>query len=1190
MYKICVVGLGGSGGKTLQFLMDQLRTELTGAGWERPHLPKCWEFVHIDVPPAPDGIGPGLPATVPSQGGSYIPVTTPGDSYAVLDSAVEQALTKHPQGSQLHQLARWRPIPAHVGTEITKGAGQFRAIGRLLTLSRAQHIYNGLVSAGDRLNSSAASEELQVLGRTLGFAPGGQASDQGTMLLVVSSLAGGTGASMTLDVCNLLRAVAGQVPNFPPDAIAFLYTPDVFAQLKGSDRTGVNANALGTVSELMAALSAAREPWTADQWAIYGGVPKPQQPGRGPAAVIPVGSTNGVSGQAFGDRTQDTIYRGLARSLAAMYLSESQTNSLLAYAIGNRASTMMGLGDVTDLIDQPAVSPAQPRSNVKPYFGSIGFASLGLGRDRYAEYAAQRLARGAVEKLLRGHHDRAVLTQEKSPDEAVREYGAIAYPLFLDWAGLPNPARGDVLGGWVDDVWAAAARGEVGSRAAQEAVAPVMQPGLNERASYFAQQLTGLISNAVPGLMSTTDQDLRAAAGRWVPAIQSRVETALLRVVGEFGLPVAVSVVDRLTTDIEVLTGRLVQAGTISSNAQSIAADSTAQLQTVNNRMDARHGVLGQAVARVRDHFTELVNRRAAALVGQLLPQLVTHLLQPLRTGLVDTTRELGHEENKQAPAAAVRTTHVPSWPRAGESVPQRFGTAHNEVLLEDASTYPSLFADQVQLTFQDDQLRPSVEQAEERAVFEAATWFESGRGVLRGVAGLASVAPDRSPSRLGRRSDWWPAALSDQNQARKSRYEPQFTPEPLLEATRAWVGRVGQPLQRFTGQSLGDHLRMEGHGAYDRAAVVDAFVDKFLLAVRLAAPLVAVDAHLVKQVHGQEVKLDYEFSELPLAEDADLAARLRQALTQLPSLGDTTMRGFDGAISTVNRQRIDILGHYAAPYSPVVFSSLQQPIRSQWNEALASGSDIRRGFWTHRRGRPLAEFAPVSPLWLQSMITGFLVGRQVGEVVYPAEGSGSQGIAVWSVERRALEPLPYPMLGVDTLAEAPGWAVLAPLVESLALAIAQCDGDPGLTALRPYRSLFHLGAELQDTARRTASTAIENWVGRGVSRSGIRPRHDDPPAPDAEGRKEAIATRLQRLRTSAVSLVRAELPLQGDRGDFARITPHNVWQVSADWELAPQLTTACDQVLADLELAGVKDPYDPFAQVGGGARIEDPV
>ena len=137
MYKICVVGLGGSGGKTLQFLMDQLRSELTAIRWTADHLPRCWEFVHIDVPAAPDGVGPGLPPTVPAQGGTYIPVSTATDNYAVLDAALQTTLGNQPAGNQLRQLARWRPDPRAVNTPITSGAGQYRAVGRLLTLARA---------------------------------------------------------------------------------------------------------------------------------------------------------------------------------------------------------------------------------------------------------------------------------------------------------------------------------------------------------------------------------------------------------------------------------------------------------------------------------------------------------------------------------------------------------------------------------------------------------------------------------------------------------------------------------------------------------------------------------------------------------------------------------------------------------------------------------------------------------------------------------------------------------------------------------------------------------------------------------------------------------------------------------------------------------------------------------------------
>ena len=52
MYKFLVVGCGGSGGATLAYVMDQLKSELAAHGIDR--LPAGWQFLHIDVPNAPE--------------------------------------------------------------------------------------------------------------------------------------------------------------------------------------------------------------------------------------------------------------------------------------------------------------------------------------------------------------------------------------------------------------------------------------------------------------------------------------------------------------------------------------------------------------------------------------------------------------------------------------------------------------------------------------------------------------------------------------------------------------------------------------------------------------------------------------------------------------------------------------------------------------------------------------------------------------------------------------------------------------------------------------------------------------------------------------------------------------------------------------------------------------------------------
>ena len=85
MRRFLVVGCGGSGGATLAFIMDQLRSELHAAGIDK--LLAGWQFVQIDVPSAAE-TGPEGLANVPEQGGTYIGCGPQGSSYAILDAAV----------------------------------------------------------------------------------------------------------------------------------------------------------------------------------------------------------------------------------------------------------------------------------------------------------------------------------------------------------------------------------------------------------------------------------------------------------------------------------------------------------------------------------------------------------------------------------------------------------------------------------------------------------------------------------------------------------------------------------------------------------------------------------------------------------------------------------------------------------------------------------------------------------------------------------------------------------------------------------------------------------------------------------------------------------------------------------------------------------------------------------------------
>src|SRR5699024_11367636 len=174
-------------------MMDQLSSDL--AVWGK-RIPKGWQFVHLDVPSGEEA-GPNGLGNVQVQGGRYLGLGPQSGSYGDLDHALSQKLA----GARgLETLATWAPRqPQSVPTPISVGAGQYRAVGRAITLVRAGDVRQTLQAAYDDLFRVETTTEMTELARAAGarFEP-----NEPPSVPVVSSLAGGAGASMALDVCR----------------------------------------------------------------------------------------------------------------------------------------------------------------------------------------------------------------------------------------------------------------------------------------------------------------------------------------------------------------------------------------------------------------------------------------------------------------------------------------------------------------------------------------------------------------------------------------------------------------------------------------------------------------------------------------------------------------------------------------------------------------------------------------------------------------------------------------------------------------------------------------------------------------------------------------------------------------------------------------------------------------------------
>ena len=317
----------------------------------------------------------------------------------------------------LRSLIGWEPRPRHEANSvnITNGAGQYRAIGRMLMLTRLRDIQDELNKAWEQLQRPDAWGQLPEA-----WPEGGPYQpDAEVVPIVVGSMAGGSGAAMFLDVCRLL----GRIPGLVQSTLGvFLFTPDVFAGLEAAMRTGVDGNALGALGDVMATQTRASDPEDADLFTALG-LP-PETVTAGLRSSVPDRASIGGDGAKFGDGSPEGVFRGLGRAMAA--------------TIGSDAAAWQYLRSKVRIPARPPPSPS-PSDGVSTPRSSAGARSatpVSAWVATATPSTPATSARNAVDRLLTGF----LSGQSQLPPEE-----QLAQLLENQWSGvldrLEFPAR-----------------------------------------------------------------------------------------------------------------------------------------------------------------------------------------------------------------------------------------------------------------------------------------------------------------------------------------------------------------------------------------------------------------------------------------------------------------------------------------------------------------------------------------------------------------------------------------------------------------------------------------------------------------------------------------------------------------------------------------------------------------------------
>lgn len=1163
MRKFLMIGLGGSGGKTLGFLMDELRFNL-GSEWQGKDLPKCWQFVHIDVPAAADSLGKALASPVSEQGGTYVGLADGNASYTAIDGVVFNRLKSSIPPAQTH-LARWRPdANSAAGVAVMAGAGASRAIGRIVTLSQSGRIISELKRVILELNSSQSKFDLDSLSSKSGAALNAD-SDLPPIVIIVSSMAGGSGASMVLDVADLLRGLSSQAGFDGDYSSAFLYTAEVFGNLI----TNSGAGTLATICELQSAMLH-RVPWTDEEWNVLGTtMPKPATPGRGPHAIFPVGAKS--HGVPFGNTAED-VYRGFAKMLAPIFQSESLQVKFDNY------NKVNGLADARSNPDNSRITRRIELGTLLDvdyaHFMGWGSATLTTGRRRYLEYVSQRLARESARVLVEGHGVDAAL--ESNPMQKKRQIAENYLPGFM--RGLPvgsDPAGNLSAIGLLDAAFSASAALQLVDPFKNQLAGAFTASG-SAGGSATAQLLGVRVRGVDEALQDSKQQALQSLQG-WASELQSNLENEFLYVASVKGLEIANLVLSEVGR-------RLVNAAT--RELSTLLAVPSEPVMSVANRELAGINALGkQAVAPNSRPALSFLGNLSKSMSGQLrrevaqslqaiIPDFVSNCLQVLETRSAELLETLLKELSMPPMSyttAAYREAPITDWPK-NDTVPGHFEPAVNEVMLDSVQSFAEHFWSHLGMTVENVQLgTPQLIEAAAQEIILGASRERDTNNKYKALQGWR-VTYSPSHQFVGRRSQWMPrdlAIYANQTSVSAASYSLDFLPEALLEKARKWVERPGGAFSDFASVGIREWTYPTGLEQSDPRAASQRetqATNRLLQAISFASPLVEIDELLLQQVHGSAAGgLKYEFSDIPFAGNEPIVAAIQSSWMGQPTQAHNTAAVRDSLNPISDQTEIVIFSTFATPYGIPVFKSLTEPIRNQWQSAKNNGATA--GFWDKRRARPLRNFVPMRQAAFQAFVTGWVVGRLSGHIRIEDNPyrSGYSMVKVYSdAEKRWLNfPADPDLLGISGLGvehgspslNQAGWNIPAALLESFGLALANVSGMD-LSPLDPYWAVVDLGLTLKHVGPQKANTPLELFLegkqqGHGslsqlTSVSGLQDRNE---------RKE-----------KTLSYLRSVLDFANAQLDLPASTIQELEAFSRSFEISKELKLASDQVASEIE------------------------
>ena len=942
------------------------------------------------------------------------------DTYEHIDALVLKSA-----GERVERLIGWRPSP-YIQLPVLQGAGQMRAIGRSVALSNAPNVSRLIERAVQ--NSQSSRPQLESLGECLNVE---QVSNE-PFVFVVASLAGGTGAGIFLDVCDLVRSYD---PDLSQRIIAILLTAEIFPGIAG---VGIPPNSLAASSELMnAMLEVQRHLET-----LYGrGSAMNALQGAGPSATYLVGLRTLDESRSL--RSPDDAYRVITESLVALMLDEHLQQEIINYDLTNRTEQQAQRSSKFEMLLEP------PHANLPPKCGfvsSFGSAKVSVGSSRFGVWARDRMVRAILEYLLKGWRDRGLELVDPN------RRGVIQDPEIVEH--LVSRDREEFFGQcglWEEDE-------PDGTRHDQVIDGVMSQDDLKEFVKAFHKNLISEMRsfgqlgerewvNRIPVVIRNRQSDFRANivsslaknGDIFAAGVVGRLESAVSKWLAEYGLPVAAGLVKELSQQCRSAAEQLRRKSrdTDSSSQRDSSRAIAASFQSLGGgKVDASSNFVAEAVRKGIGPIRYWAQSERCEKAALLLSDAVEKVLYPLTSELEVCGRELD---------AFADSREMHDWP-ASSGVTPLYAPAPSEFCLVGTNEWSNVYHQLLK------ESAGSVQSARDRI---CAGGFEYGETAARLTAPTA-LRLDGGDGWAGR--DGRPVGV-----------EVALSPDEIKDRADRFLFDPSHSMGRFMAAGLEEYLAPKDRGVpvADHGERLRRFRESLTSAMQMASPLFRIDQAMMSRLHtNTNLNTRMTIQELPFDTGNPAYTVAKEILT---TGGDVSAEALKSR-SKKGVESVLLVRRLATPVHPAVVASLYQPIVRDWDQVINSVNPAKsiQTFWNNKRARLLQEFIPLPLPAIASIIRGWFVGRLLGLVTDPTSSSGPHIHTRDEFGRERIAAFPWPLLRHGRTAQlADGYHKhewLPALLEQLPMSMMMLSQDEH--ALDAYEEMFRLGQRAESETK----------------------------------------------------------------------------------------------------------------------------